>query len=747
MRRWFVIGTIIVAVLISSLMAAGPVAAAGVEAPKPPTWNTPDTIRLVVKFERGASVERAQRLASAFGGKTVTSIPQLNALVVAVPEEKLAAALAAYRSLPDVQYVEQDGIAQAAFTPNDPEYTLHQYGPEIINAAQAWDITQGSADILVGVVDTGADFSHPDLADKLVAGWDFANNDNDPSDDNGHGTHVSGIIAAATNNGIGIAGVGFNTRVLVVKSLNAQGSGYYSTIAQGITYAADQGARIINLSLRGTIPSSVLEDAVKYATSKGVLVVAAAGNDGSDSPVYPAAYPETLAVAATDWNDQRWGISNFGDFVDVAAPGVGVYSTDWAGGAGPYASRSGTSMAAPHVAGVAALVLAANPNLTADEVRNIIESTAKDLGDPGWDPYYGYGRVDAYQAVLAATQGAPQTQAATLGDRVWIDANGNGVQDAGEVGLPDVTLSLHTSDGTLVATTVTDNNGQYVFTDVAPGDYYIQVTVPTGYVLTSPNQGSDEGADSDVDTTTSRTALITVAGGETLDTWDVGFIPLGHIAGIAWIDPNANAVKDANETTYVPGVPVHVTGTDVTGASVDVTVQTDNNGAYRVEGLLPGAYTVEVPYQYSGYVLTTSNPQQVTLDAGQGGQMNVDTLDFGYIAPTLVDLTTFQATAGPNGVKLVWEVTLRNGVAPEFEVWRSTTLTKWEKVNDVPVQPVWDDGRRADYRLLDTQVEEGETYYYRLSTGGTDFGPWSVTVPNMTISQAPLQTFLPFVGR
>jgi len=744
MRKEFVGIAVLFGMLLVLLLAPRPAAAIDLRASTPPAWSPSVQTRIVVKVVPGMSLDNVRRLASFVGGRIVTRIPQLHVYVIAVPEERVGGALAAYRSLPNVVYAEIDGKAEAAFVPNDPDYAVKQYGPKIIGAEQAWGITHGSPDILVGVVDTGADFSHPDLAGKLVAGWDFVNNDNDPADDNGHGTHVSGIIAADTNNGIGVAGVGFDTRVLVVKSLNAHGSGYYSTIAQGITYAVDHGARIINLSLRGTVPSSVLQDAVNYAASKGVLVVAAAGNDGSSAPVYPASYPQVLAVAATDWNDQRWSISNFGDFVDLAAPGVGIYSTDWAGGAGPYASRSGTSMAAPHVSAVAALVLAVNPNLSADGVRNILESTAQDLGDPGRDPYYGYGRVDAYRAVVAAQQGARQVTPATVGNLAWLDVNGNGIQDNGEPGLAGVHISLHKADGTLVETAVSDAGGQYLFTDVLPGTYYLQVTVPAGYMLTRSNQGTDDTLDSDVYTDTLHTDVFSVGEGATLTGWDVGFIPLGHIGGIAWIDPNANAVKDATETTYVPGVPVHVSGTDVLGQTVNVTVQTDNLGQYRVDGLLPGTYLVEVPYQYSGYVLTSPGQQQVTLSATEPA---LDQIDFGYIAPTFVDLLTFEAKAGLNGVKLEWRVDLREGIAPSFYVWRSTDGDKWQKVTPNALPPIWDDGHTAVYRFTDKGVEQGETYDYRLSTPTATFGPWSVTVPTIHTSQVSLRAYLPFVGK
>jgi serine protease len=243
------------------------------------------------------------------------------------------------------------------------------------------------------------DLTHPDLAGNLVAGYDFVNDDADPMDDNGHGTHVAGIAAAVTDNGTGVAGVSWGAQIMPVKVLNAGAGGTFDDVAQGIIWAVDNGAQVINLSLGGTTNSPVLQSAIAYAYSQGVVVVAAAGNSNS-AVLYPAAYDPVIAVAASDASDNRAGFSNYGPEVDVTAPGVNINSTALGGG---YENRSGTSMAAAFVTGEVALLLSINDGLTPDEVAYIVESTALDIGAPGVDDFTGHGliQVDAALASVA----------------------------------------------------------------------------------------------------------------------------------------------------------------------------------------------------------------------------------------------------------------------------------------------------------------------------------------------------------
>jgi LPXTG-site transpeptidase (sortase) family protein len=273
--------------------------------------------------------------------------------------------------------------------PNDPGWR-NQYGLLAIHAPQGWDLSTGSAAVTIAVEDTGVDLGHVDLAGKIVPGFDFVNSDNDPQDDNGHGTHVAGIAAAVSNNGIGVAGVSWGAHIMPVKVLNASGNGSYADVAAGIVWAADNGAQVINLSLGGSMPSFVLEDAVNFAYGRDVTLVAAAGNSGSNSVLYPARYPHVIAVAATDSSNNRASFSNFGPEIDVAAPGVAIYSTTLDNN---YAYLSGTSMAAPFVSGLAAILRGIPGNVSPDEITREIETTALDLGIPGRDDLYGYGLI------------------------------------------------------------------------------------------------------------------------------------------------------------------------------------------------------------------------------------------------------------------------------------------------------------------------------------------------------------------
>lgn len=307
------------------------------------------------------------------------------------------------------RYVEPSIEFRAQFTPNDPSYS-YQWAPAKIQADWAWNVTTGNSSVLVGIVDTGIDYGHPDLvANYVPLGYNWVNNSSDPLDDNGHGTHVAGIIAATINNGLGVAGIA-QVHIMAEKALNATGWGDEVNLSKAIIHAVNQGAKILSNSWGSYSDSSLIHDAVGYAYDHNVLVVAAAGNDNSNAPMYPAAYPEVVSVAATGQFDFPASFSNWGDWIDVSAPGVQVYSTmptyhvtlnDY-----PYYESmnydylSGTSMACPHVSAVAALIWSEFSSASRNWVREQLMFSADDLGTPGFDMFYGWGRINAYNAIL-----------------------------------------------------------------------------------------------------------------------------------------------------------------------------------------------------------------------------------------------------------------------------------------------------------------------------------------------------------
>lgn len=300
-----------------------------------------------------------------------------------------------------------------------------------IDAPDAWDIAQGDG-IVVAVVDTGVDYTHLDLDDNMLPGWDFGNNDADPMEYPGgyHGTHVSGIIAAEGNNNAGVIGVAPDAMIMPVKVFTDAGSSNTSLVKSGIMYAVDHGADVINNSMgcAGPCPSNPsVEDAVDYARAHGVIVAFAAMNENADVKDYsPQNMKEPLVVANSDFNDQRYSSSSYGVTVDVAAPGRRIVSTTPDNG---YLYLTGTSMASPHVAGLAALLLSNNPDLTLDEIDQIIRASADDIESPGFDMLSGYGRINAYDALgisspCLAIITDPAVRAVLLGDATDITISG-----------------------------------------------------------------------------------------------------------------------------------------------------------------------------------------------------------------------------------------------------------------------------------------------------------------------------------
>lgn len=347
-----------------------------------------------------------QALLQKLGAKTRDRIPGLDALVVATKDR--AAALAALEADPNVRWAEPNGVVRLApvtrevpvprLTAGDDPMLKDQWGMAKIEAPAVWPTQAGARKVVVAIVDTGIYYKHPEFGDRVDPGFDVIHNDFDARDDMMHGTHCAGIVAAGLGDGQGVVGVAPNVSLLAVKVMDEEGMGTFADIAKGIVYAVQRGADVMNLSLGAQNTTYTLKEAITYATKSKTLVVAAMGNEATDSPAYPAAYPGVMAVGATRADDEKAGFSNTGGHISVAAPGHKILSTVLYG---KYEAVSGTSMASPHVAGLAALLKSAHPDWTAAQIRARIEATADDLGAPGFDPAYGHGRLNARRALAA----------------------------------------------------------------------------------------------------------------------------------------------------------------------------------------------------------------------------------------------------------------------------------------------------------------------------------------------------------
>jgi subtilisin family serine protease len=356
----------------------------------------------LVRFRSDVTDTDATRVVKSSGATELGDLDEIKTHVVDVPSGRQARFLQQLAHDPRVLSVEQDGTAQTTIIPRDPHWQ-QAWGPRVVRAPAAWNFTTGRAMTIIAIVDTGVDRNQPDLRGRVLRGWDFQNDDATPNDDNGHGTAVAGVAAAAANDGTGIAGMCWHCRILPVKVLNANGSGSHSNIAAGIVWAAKHGADVINLSLAGPNPSTAVADAVQYARARGVVVVAAAGNEGTNRRYYPASLPGVISVGATNSSDRLYSWSNRGSWTKVSAPGCAV-----TGSTHPvrWTWWCGTSFATPMVAGIAALMKSQRPDAKRSLIERILlNSTVHVRG-------VAYGRVDAYRALrsMAALPDSPTTE-------------------------------------------------------------------------------------------------------------------------------------------------------------------------------------------------------------------------------------------------------------------------------------------------------------------------------------------------
>ncbi len=532
--------------------------------------------------------------------------------VLKVPEGKVGERVKEYKKKADVIYAEPNYIAYALIVPNDPYYKYQWHLDNPVNGGiqteEAWNISTGSG-VKVAVIDTGIR-KGTDLANTcFVAGYDYVNKDTDPTDDNGHGTHVAGTIAQSTNNALGVAGVAFNSCLMPVKVLGATGAGTYANVALGIRYAADNGAKVINLSLGGSSDSTTLKDAVAYAYNKGVTVIAAAGNENSTSILYPAAYDDyVVAVGAIQYDETRAPYSNYGPSLDIVAPGGNTAVDQNGDGYGDgvlqqtftissgritwgYYFFQGTSMATPHVSGVAALVIA-NGVTGPDNVRAALQTTAEEKGSPGWDATYGWGLVDAYKA-LQWTAGPPDTEAPVI-----TGATGNTTGTTGEsvtisatitdnVGVTSAIVYYTPIDGTETAVLVTKAATSDVWSANVPVasnkvgtiTYYIKAKDAAGNEVRDPATESYSITVTDNDPPIANAGLdqsVVVNTTVTLDgsgsTDNIGIVSykwdFNAADGVNWDAPDATGVTTTNSYSVIGTYTVTLQVSDAAGLTV-----------------------------------------------------------------------------------------------------------------------------------------------------------------------------------
>ncbi|MDO8513106.1 MAG: S8 family serine peptidase [bacterium] len=517
---------------------------------------------LLVKFKEGTTKDKKDKFLAKHGAKVKDSIPQIGVDLISVatlnsPEEKAKEIRKADSDT--IEFIEPNYTANQALTPNDPFFPLAQTQLQSLGAKSAWDITVGDPSVVIAVLDSGIDYTHPDFqGGRLIRGPDIVNNDDDPWDDYGHGTITTGVVGATTNNGIGIAGATWSNRILVIKVAGSNNWVSWSDMAKGLTYAADYGARVALLEAAGPSSGSTLESAIKYAYGKGTVMVAPTGNF-VDPPQYPAAYPEVIAVSGINGSNQ-WH-TGYGPYISVTAYSSGVYTTSACYPQYPcyrYGTAGGTSVAAPFVAGAAALVLSVNPALSPAQVRDIIQKSADDLGDPGWDQYYGWGRVNLYKAVVMAGGVIPQPTKGTITGKV--------TQSGTAIPVIGATVEAKQS-GVSKGTAQTLSDGSYTFS-LDAGSYDVTVSA-TNYVSQT------------------RTGVSVTAGGTTSG---INFA-LSLIAAPDTTPPTVSLTYPANGQTIKMGTKVNIAAT-----------ATDNVKVTKVEfyinGFLKAADTAS-PYSYT----------------------------------------------------------------------------------------------------------------------------------------------------
>jgi thermitase len=546
--------------------------------------------RLLVKYRRGVSSRRRNNLMNAAGARSDREIPGLGVHIVDLPEGADQEAFAkVLRTRSEVEFAEPDYIVYpvSEMVPDDPLYSSQWHLPAIACPA-AWGMTSGSDQVTIALCDTGVDSSHPDLSTKLVPGWNVVDNNSDTSPVAPHGTWTAGTAAATGNNAVGVASPALNCRIMPVRvSSLASGGAMVSDLALGVTWAADHGARVASVSYMAG-GSNLMGEVGKYIQSKGGVLVVAAGNTGTYNSVPNS--PSIIVVGATTQTDELAGYTTTGTYVDLSAPGSGILTTAPGGG---YQSVSGTSFSAPLVAGAAALMFSINPNLTSAQLDTILKVTADDLGPPGWDPGYGWGRLNAGSAIDVVQRMINGTSDATPPALGFLQPQIGGAED-GLIGTSggelvrvnalddrDVTAVSLFADGTLLGT---DTSEPYAF-------YWNTSTFGDGSQHTLTAAATDQAGN-----TTSISTAVTIRAGFDATPPSVGFV-----------QPQANG-----QIGISPSASIQISATDnssVTSVSL------------VADGVLLGAYTAG-PYTFTWNTSSFAIGSQHTLIAVAGDQAN-----------------------------------------------------------------------------------------------------------------------------
>ena len=416
--------------------------------------------QVVVKY-RGSAVSTFAKMMSR--GITVSAVPEINLETLAIqPGQTVSQAIETLKRDPNVFYAEPVYRRYLSYTPNDPGVP-QQYGLTQVQAPQAWDLARGEGSPIIAVIDTGFRVTHEEFVGRIAGGYNFANNNTDLSDGNGHGTHTAGLAMAGTNNAKGVASLAFNARLLACKLGNVLTT---ANSTRAITYSANNGARVISMSYGGPSQSLAEQDAVNYAWSKGVVIFAAAGNANNTAKSYPAAHNNVISVGATNSSGAKASFSTYGTWVQIAAPGQSMLST-YLSADNSYASMSGTSMACPFAASLAGLMLSRNPNLTNVQVRDIMRSSCDPLPDTGALAKWAvYGRINAFKALQQIPMPTPfvgtaQTSVIGIVDRITEGVNVSKATSTGAA----VLVNRVDNTNFLVGTVLRTNIGQAATVD------------------------------------------------------------------------------------------------------------------------------------------------------------------------------------------------------------------------------------------------------------------------------------------